>query len=264
MIRGKTFTCDSVGDAKEAGLPVATDKWLPVVAVTTAHAKQLLPYSFIPQPIYERMTGSTHKWQPAHHRLQSWWHASSPPYRLGADHYHIRPPSHQEGADHHQNSDQGFTLASSVDQTSPAPDGRNRGGGVLSSIPIGGRGLLNYHNRPAVHLASFVPCHTEDEAVAHQHGKQWNQAAPRYPEGSVAGVTIPGHGAGLLEMVKLKCGPAKQRRQAAHQRMQPQVDYGHCCTIACDLDRVDHREQHGIVPDRTQNMVSLGLDIDMF
>lgn len=121
---------------------------------------------------------------------------------------------------------------------------------------------MNHHNRPAVHLASFVPCHTKDEAVAHQHGKQWNQAAPRNPECSVADFTILGHSACLLEMVKLKCGPAEQRRQAAHQRMQPQVDNGHCCTITCDLDRVDHWKQHSIVPNRKQKVVSLVLDVD--
>ncbi len=64
---------------------------LPVVAVSTAHAKQLLPYSFYSTA--HKGEDDRQHWRTTARSPSSPvpWHTSSPPYRLSADHYTYGP-----------------------------------------------------------------------------------------------------------------------------------------------------------------------------
>lgn len=59
---------------------------------------------------------------------------------------------------------------------------------------------------------------------------------------------MPGRNTGPFKAVKFKRRPAEQRRQAAHQRVQPHVGDGDDRPVSSDLHGVYHRVKHSIVP----------------
>lgn len=83
--------------------------------------------------------------------------------------------------------------------------------------------------------------------------------APQHPEGGVAGLPVPGGHAGALEAVELEGGPAEQRRQAAHQGVQPHVGDDHHRPVSRDFHRVDHGVEHCVVPTRARRGTVRGL-----
>lgn len=242
-------TCDSVGDAEESGRPLPRGERLSVVAVSEAHAQQFLPDCLIPQAIDERVAHGTAERQPRHQGLQPLRDAPLSPQGLGAHHTHVRPPAHQEGADHNQDGDEGLALAPCVHQAPPAPVGWHRGARVLAAVPLRSAGVvLTHDDRPAVNLARFHAGDAENDAVAGQHDDEGREDAPGDPEGRVARLPVPGRHARPLEAVELEGGPAEQRRQAAHQGVDPHVGDDHHRTVSCDLHGVDHGVEHGVVP----------------
>lgn len=222
---------------------------LPVVAIAEAHPQQLLPHRLVPQPVYERMAHGAAERQPSHQSLQSLRDAALSPQGLGAHHAHVRPPRHQEGADHHQDGDEGLALTPGVHQAAPAPVGGCGRARVLAPVLLSPGGVvLGHHHRPAVDLAGFHAGHAENDAVARQHDEERGERAPEHPEDGVAGLPVPGGHARPLEAVELEGGPAEQRRQAAHQGVQPHVGDDHHRPVSRDLHWVDHRVQHCVVP----------------
>lgn len=94
-------TCDSVGDAEEAGRPLARGKRLSVVPISKAHPQQLLPHRFIPQAIDEWVAHRAAERQPRYQSLHPLRHAALTPQGLSAHHPNVWPPGHEEGANHH-------------------------------------------------------------------------------------------------------------------------------------------------------------------
>lgn len=98
-----------------------------------------------------------------------------------------------------------------------------------------------------MHFPGFHAGDAENDAVTGQHDEEGGEHAPGNPEGCVARLPVPRGYTGPLETVELKGGPAEQRRQTAHQGVQPHVGDDHDRPVPCDLHGVDHRVKHRVV-----------------
>lgn len=249
LLHGHCPTCDSIGDAEEAWRPLPGSERLPVIAISEAYPQQLLPYGFIPQAIDERVTHGAAERQPCHQSLQPLRHTALPPQRFCTHHPNVWPPGQKEGAYHHQDGDKSLALTPCIYKAPTASVRGSWGAWVLASVPLSSYGVILSHNCPTVHFAGFHTSNTEDDTVTGKHDEEGRKDAPRDPEGGVARLSVPRRNTRPLEAVELKRGPAKQRRQAAHQRMQPHIGDDDNRPVPCDFHWVDHRVEHSIVPD---------------
>lgn len=163
-------TCDSVWDAEEAGSPLPRGERLSVVAISETHSQQLLPHSFIPQSIDERVANCAAERQPRHQSLQSLRHSPLSPQSLCTHHPDIWTPSDEEGADHHQDGYKGLALTSSIHKAPPASIRGSWGAWVFTSIPLSSSGVvLGHNNGSAVYFAGFHAGNAENYPVTSEH-----------------------------------------------------------------------------------------------